>query len=134
MTRGAWRTRPGAVALLAAGLSCGCTRSAVVPPPVEVTWTLTPSSAVVGPATLAVTLRAPAGDAVPGARVHLEAFMSHPGMAPVIADATERFPGVYDLPFAFTMAGDWVLTVTIALPGGGRVERRITVANVRPSG
>ena len=134
MKRGAWRARPGAVALLAAGLSSGCTKSAVVPPPVDVAWTLSPTAAVVGPATLVVTVRAPAGDAVAGATVHLEAFMSHPGMAPVLADATERLPGVYDLPFAFTMPGDWVLTVSVALPGGGRVERRITVASVRPSG
>jgi len=55
-------------------------------------------------------------------------------MAPVIADASERAPGVYEVPFAFTMQGDWTLIVRAALPGGGQVERRITVANVRPAG
>jgi hypothetical protein len=60
--------------------------------------------------------------------------MSHAGMAPVVTDAREHAPGVYDLPFAFTMQGDWVLLVSVALPAGGRIERRIEVANVRPSG
>jgi len=55
-------------------------------------------------------------------------------MAPVLADATETAPGVYDLRFAFTMQGDWVLLVSAVLPGGARLERRIDVANVRPAG
>jgi hypothetical protein len=55
-------------------------------------------------------------------------------MAPVVAAAQEHEPGVYDVPFAFTMQGDWVLLVSVALPDGGRVERRIDVANVRPAG
>jgi hypothetical protein len=58
--------------------------------------------------------------------------MSHAGMAPVLADGVERAAGVYDIPFAFTMQGDWVLLVSAVLPDGGRVERRVDVANVRP--
>ena len=103
-------------------------------PRVDVAWTLSPSPPGVGPAILTVTLRGPTGEAVTGAAVRLEGHMSHPGMAPVVADARERAPGVYDLPFAFTMQGDWVLLVSVAPPGGGRVERRIEVANVRPAG
>jgi len=134
VTRGAWRARPGVVALLAAGLSSGCSSAAVVPPPVDLAWTINPSAPVVGPAVLTITLRGPAGDALKGATVRLEGHMSHPGMAPVVADARERDPGVYDVRFAFTMAGDWVLLVSVGLPGGERIERRLTVANVRPSG
>jgi YtkA-like len=133
VTPGAWRARPGAIALLAAGLS-SCTRVAGVPPRVDVAWTLSPSTPVVGPAILTITLRGPAGDAVTGATVHLEGHMSHAGMAPVMADAREQPAGVYDIPFAFTMPGDWVLLVSVALPGGARVERRIEVAHVRPAG
>ncbi|MEO7272276.1 MAG: FixH family protein [Vicinamibacterales bacterium] len=134
VTPGAWRAGQGAVALLAAGLSSGCTRAAIDRPPLDVAWTLSPAAAVVGPATLTVTLRGPAGDAVRTATVHLEGHMSHPGMAPIVAAAQERAAGVYELPFAFTMAGDWTLIVSVVLPGGAQVERRITVANVRPSG
>ncbi len=60
--------------------------------------------------------------------------MSHAGMAPVLANATESAPGVYDLRFAFTMQGDWVLLVAAVLPDGTRIERRVDVGNVRPSG
>jgi hypothetical protein len=60
--------------------------------------------------------------------------MSHAGMAPVFADGVERAPGVYELSFALTMRGDWALLVSATLAGGARVERRIDVANVRPSG
>ena len=130
MTR---RARPGAVALLALGLSSACGRGTGASPRVVPAWTLTPSVSVVGPATLTITLREPTGGAVTGATVHLEGHMSHPGMAPIVADARERASGVYEIPFAFTMQGDWVLLVSAALPGGGRVERRIEVANVRPA-
>ncbi len=94
-------------------------------------WTLAPTSPAVGPATLTVTLRDPAGTAVTGARVRLEGHMSHPGMTPVITDATERTSGVYIALFTFTMPGDWVLLVSAVLPNGGRVEQRIDVPNVR---
>jgi len=60
--------------------------------------------------------------------------MTHAGMAPVMAAAVERAPGIYEAEFAFTMRGDWVLLVSVTLPDGARVERRIDVANVRPSG
>ena len=120
-----------AIVMLAAGLamtSCGGRETNAI----SLSSALTPSSPVVGPATLTVTLRNSSGSVVTGAKVRLEGHMSHPGMTPVIADATERTPGVYVAPFSFTMPGDWVLLVSAALSDGGRVERRIEVANVRP--
>ena len=116
--------------VLAAGLMiASCTGRATTA--ADLSWTISPQSAAVGPATLTMTLRDRAG-AVTGARLRLEGHMSHPGMTPVVADAVERTPGVYVASFTFTMAGDWVLVVSATLPDGGRVERRIEVANVRP--
>ena len=51
-----------------------------------------------------------------GARLRLEGLMSHPGMAPVVAEVVERGDGAYDAPLQFTMAGDWILFVTGQLP------------------
>lgn len=130
--RGAWRL---CILLLAAGVpNGGCGRSAPGGPHVDLAWTLSPAAAVAGPATLTITLRGPSGAPLKGAAVRLEAHMSHAGMAPVMADAVERARGVYEVPFTFTMQGDWVLLVSAALPDGGRIERRIDVANVRRSG
>ena len=123
------------VLLVAPGLLLGaCGRATRHAPPLDVTWSLAPTPPVVGSSTLTVTLRNPAGAPVNGADVRLEADMSHAGMAPVFADAAERGDGVYEIPFSFTMRGDWVLLVSVALPDGARLERRIDVANVRPSG
>jgi hypothetical protein len=109
----------------------GCGRKAQ--PQVDLTWTLRPVTPVVGPATLTLSLRTPSGDAITGATVRIEGQMTHAGMAPVLADAVARAPGVYESAFAFTMPGDWVLLVSITLPDGARVARRIDVAHVRPS-
>jgi hypothetical protein len=118
--------------MLAASLaiaSCGGRATSAT----TLSWTLTPPKPAVGPATLTVTLRDSAGAAVTGAQVRLEGHMSHPGMTPVIADAAARTPGIYVVPFTFSMPGDWTLLVSAALPDGGRVEQRIDVANVSPS-
>jgi hypothetical protein len=82
---------------------------------------------------LTVTVRDRAGEPVSNATLHLEGHMSHAGMAPVLADGAQRTPGVYEVPFSFTMQGDWVLLISATLPDGRRTERRIDVANVRPS-
>jgi hypothetical protein len=123
---------PG-IGLLAASLLCSACGPAVQTDQTDVVWTLRPATAVVGPAILTIRINAQSGPLTGGA-VKLEAHMSHAGMAPVLATATEPSPGVYEVPFTFTMAGDWVLLISGVLPDGRRVERRIDVANVRPLG
>lgn len=128
------RSRLGLV-LAAVSLShAACGRTARVDPHVELTWTLRPAAATVGPAALTLTVRTSSGEPISGATVRVEGHMTHAGMAPVIAQAIERAPDIYEAAFAFTMPGDWALLVTAVLPDGTRVERRIDVPNVRPSG
>jgi hypothetical protein len=121
----------GVVPLAASLAGCGRRHAG---PSLDVSWSLRPQSPIVGSATLTVTIRDPTGALVKGARVRLEGHMSHAGMGPVLAAGVERTPGVYDVSFAFPMQGDWVLLVSAALADGARIERRIDVANVRPSG
>jgi hypothetical protein len=123
---------PG-IGLLAASLLCSACGPAADTNQPDVAWTLSPATAVVGPAILTIRINERSGP-VTGATVKLEGHMSHAGMAPVLAAATEPASGVYEVPFTFTMAGDWVLLISGALPDGRRVERRIDVANVRPPG
>jgi hypothetical protein len=101
--------------LLAAGLlAAGCDGRSAANSEADVAWTLRPAPPIVGPASLAVTLRSRNGELVTGAQVHLEAHMSH------------------EIPFSFTMAGDWAVIVAATMPHGERIERRVDVANVRP--
>ena len=122
--------RAHVLAVLAAGLAMtSCSGRATNA--TTLSWTLTPPSPIVGPATLTVTLRDSSGSAVTGAKVRLEGHMSHPGMTPIVAEAVERTPGIYLVPFSFAMPGDWVLIVSATPSDGARIEQRIEVANVR---
>ncbi len=82
----------------------------------------------VGPASIEVTIRD--GDAaVTGASVRVTGDMTHAGMVPVVAETTEVEDGVYRSDgFAFDMAGDWVITVDVTLPDGGRDQGTLAVS------
>lgn len=78
-----------------------------------------------GPAgqTLLVTLTDKDGAAIIDAKVGLEGNMNHAGMTPVLAapvadEADGNVDGLYHIPFAFTMHGDWIVTVSVNLADG----------------
>ncbi len=85
---------------------------------------------VSGPATLHVELRDEAGNPVQDATVRVRGDMSHAGMLPVLGEADRVRDGVYDIPFEWTMGGDWVLTVDAELPDGRRATDRFNVGVV----
>lgn len=118
---------------LAAGVPAGgCARSG--PPAaddVRVEWQVTPSPASVGPATVRFSLVDAAGRPVPGARLSVEGHMTHPGMAPVVAEVHETGRGAYEAALSFTMAGDWILIVEGELSDGRRLRRPLSVPGVR---
>jgi hypothetical protein len=68
-----------------------------------------------------------------GARVRLEANMSHAGMSPVFADTLEVAPGDYRANVEITMAGDWVILVHLTLPDGEKLERQFEIKGVAPA-
>jgi hypothetical protein len=114
-------------------LIAGCTRPAESPPIVEIEHEISPQPARVGPVTVTLKLADSAGRTVTGAHIAVEADMSHPGMSPLFADATEKEPGRYEAHLEFQMAGDWVVLLHVTLPGGKKLERQIDVRGVRPS-
>ena len=64
----------------------------------------------------------PDGTLVTDATVSLEGNMNHAGMAPVLGDGVKddadgTLDGSYRMPFAFSMAGDWIVTVSIERTG-----------------
>ncbi|MCA9969518.1 MAG: FixH family protein [Anaerolineales bacterium] len=64
-----------------------------------------------------------AGAPVNDAHVRVRGDMTHAGMVPLLAETTGGRDGLYTLPFAWSMAGDWVLTVRATLPDGAWAER-----------
>lgn len=72
---------------------------------------------------LMVMLKDKEGNAVTDAKVAIEGNMNHAGMVPVIADPVEDGAdgdedGVYEVPFAFSMGGDWIVTVSVTMADG----------------
>jgi hypothetical protein len=89
-----------------------------------------PDAPVMGETTLGVRLFSSEGAAVAGAAVAVRGDMAHAGMVPVIATAAPaESAGEYTAPFEWTMAGDWIVTVTVTLPDGRVVsdEFQVTV-------
>jgi YtkA-like len=115
--------------------STGCRKptesSPTVTPTVKIEHEIVPDPPRAGSVVLNLRLADSASKAILGAHVAVEADMSHPGMAPVFADAQEVEPGRYQAHLTFAMAGDWVILLHITLPGGQKLERQIEVRGVR---
>jgi hypothetical protein len=79
---------------------------------------------------VAVILRDAEGQPITGAKMSLEGNMSHPGMVPVLATASEVSPGRYEAALEFTMGGDWFILVQATLPDGRLLEQRVDVPGV----
>jgi YtkA-like len=100
--------------------------------PVAIEHEISPEPARVGPANITLRLADAAAKPITGARIALEADMSHAGMSPLFAEARETEPGRYQARLTFQMAGDWVILLHITLPSGKKLERQIDVRGVRP--
>ena len=111
--------------ILASLMLSGCRReSSLDPAPgYEVELIVLPTPAVVGHAHLELELTDPEGQPVQGASISARGDMTHPGMTPVLAEATELGGGRYSVPFEWTMAGDWIVTIEVELTDGTLFER-----------
>jgi hypothetical protein len=107
-----------------------CGRGSKDLPDVTVELSLEPSPPQIGVALVTVTLHDAQGQPLAGAKVELEGNMSHAGMVPVLADASEVAPGHYEADLEFTMGGDWFILVRADLPDGRSMERKIDVPGV----
>jgi hypothetical protein len=117
-----------ACAVILAG--AGCHKQVEPQGTVAIEYSISPQPVRVGPVVLSVKLRDAAGKPVEGARVGLEADMSHPGMAPVFGEARESAPGQYQGSLQFGMPGDWVVLIHATLRDGRKLEREASVPGV----
>jgi len=93
------------------------------------THEVSPQPPRVGPVT--ITLK-PAKSGIPltGARITLEGNMSHGGMAPVFAEATEIAPGHYRAIMELSMAGDWFVQVHLSSSDGRKLDYQFEIKGV----
>jgi hypothetical protein len=97
-----------------------------LPDGVELDITLSnPDALSVATPTEAVITLLQDGLPVSGATLEIEGNMTHAGMEPVFANATEVAPGDYRAPLEWTMGGGWFLTVRGTLPDGTAFEQQV---------
>ena len=58
--------------------------------------------------------------------------MTHAGMVPVFADATEIEPGRYQATMKLSMAGDWKITVHVTWSTNHKADYDFDVKGVEP--
>lgn len=112
----------------AAGSISGCTRRSQSEQPStdhRIELEVKPNPPSVGQARLLISLYGPDGEPIEGAHISARGDMNHAGMVPVFGEAQEIERGRYQIPFEWTMAGDWIVTVEAELPDGQRLEHRL---------
>jgi hypothetical protein len=124
--------RPFILAIaLAFLLLAACRQQPITRTDITITVSVNPSPTVVGPSTMTVALAGPDGKAIDGATLNIRGDMNHPGMQPVLANTSQSTNGQYQVPFTWTMSGDWIITVSATLPDGNNAQGTfpLTVGN-----
>ncbi len=85
---------------------------------------VSPTPPATGPARLTIRVTERTGAPVERALVQVQGTMSHPGMAVKTVSAKPEGDGRFVVEaFDFTMAGDWILTVSVGLPDRRSAQR-----------
>jgi hypothetical protein len=111
-------------------LAQGCTQRNEPSSNLTLAYEISPLPARVGPTTITLKLTDGSGKVVTGARVTLEGNMSHPGMAPVFAEARETEPGRYESVIELSMAGDWYVLAHVSLADGHKLDQQFEIKGV----
>ena len=111
----------------------GCEPRGASLPKYKLEHEISPQPARVGPVTITLKLTDAANTPVTGAVMKLEGNMSHAGMAPVFADATEIEPGFYRSTLEFSMAGDWFVLVTATWSDNRELKQQFEIKGVAPA-
>ncbi|MCE2488682.1 MAG: FixH family protein [Anaerolineae bacterium] len=87
-----------------------------------------PTVASVGEAEFLIDIGDADGRAVSPERVDVRGDMDHAGMQPVLRDDVQGSNGKYRLPFEWTMAGDWTVTVKLTFADDSSLEETFEVS------
>ena len=89
----------------------------------NITLSTDPNPAVKGEADLIVTVRDQEDVPIENAFVRVKGDMNHAGMEPVLGEVIGGNYGIYAIPFEWTMAGDWIVTVVVEMGDGTVIEK-----------
>lgn len=109
----------------------GCARASTNASPLTITMQVTPDPPIVGMTTIDLQVRDLAGQPLTGATVEVEGSMTHAGMTPEVAAATEQAPGQYQAALSLSMSGDWLITVAVQMADGRIVEETLPLPAVQ---
>jgi hypothetical protein len=99
---------------------------------VKIDLQMSPQPPTVGDGTLVIRVIDQAGTPIRDARIEVRGDMTHAGMAPVSAIAQGTVDDEYRIPFRWTMAGDWVVSVNVALSSGETIKKTFDVTITSP--
>lgn len=105
----------------------GCRQSAQTAT-ADIEIDLRAESLTVDGTTLFITLTDASGQPVAAQKVEVRGDMNHAGMQPVLAESSEGENGVYEVPFEWTMSGDWIVTVKATMTDGSVAEERFDLS------
>ncbi|HEY1802051.1 MAG TPA: FixH family protein [Terriglobales bacterium] len=111
-------------------LGFGCSRQAPAPD-ITIAHQINPEPIRAGLTEITLTVADSASAPVTGAHIDMEADMSHAGMAPVFAQASEITPGRYRGKINLNMGGDWVILLHGTLSDGAKFERQFDLMGVQ---
>ena len=92
------------------------------------------ASTQVGTTDLMVTIKDGDGQPVNDATVNIKGDMSHAGMQPVLGESSSATGGMYTIPYEWTMAGDWFVTVDVTLADGTVISERVDFSGIGDEG
>jgi hypothetical protein len=116
-----------AILLIFALTMAGCRQSAQNAS-AEIDIDLRAESLAVGEAMLVIMLTDASGQPVSAQKVEVRGDMTHAGMQPVLAESSEGENGEYEMPFEWTMSGDWIVTVKATMADGAVAEERFDLS------
>lgn len=121
--------------LLLFGTACARVSQQADTADIEVTMTAIPYPPHVGESRLIIQVADKSGSPIDDAHISIKGDMTHAGMLPVLAEVGGGGEnGVYNVPFEWTMAGDWVLTIDFQLPDGTKAQKRFDMTVLSESG
>lgn len=115
--------------LLLLGIGCARASQQDDSADVQITMTAIPFPPHIGESRLVIQVADEMGSPIDDAHLSVKGDMTHAGMTPVLAEVDGGGKaGVYTIPFEWTMAGDWVVTVDLQLPDGTKAQERFEMA------